>query len=83
METAANNAKEIAQQDGASNPESVHRVTPPTRGKDTGSTRSKFTGTSAVATSVKIVIRKMPFVVGVAGLVTSRESVSHPESLSQ
>ena len=44
METAAKNAKEIAQQDGASNSESVHRVTPPTRGKDTGRNRPKFTG---------------------------------------
>ena len=45
METAAKNAKEIAQQDSASNSESVHRVMPPTRGKDTGRNRSKFTGT--------------------------------------
>ena len=44
METVAKNAKEIAQQDGASNSESVHRVTPPTRGKDTGRNRPKFTG---------------------------------------
>lgn len=42
METAAKNAKELAQQDGASNSESVNRMTTPTRGKDT---RSKFTGT--------------------------------------
>ena len=42
METAARNAKEMAQQD---NGESVHRVTSSTRGKDTGSTKSKFKGT--------------------------------------
>lgn len=34
METAAKNAKGIAQQETS---ESAHRVTPPTRGKDTGS----------------------------------------------
>ena len=44
METAAKNAKEIAQQDSASNSESVHRVKPLTRGKDTGRNRPKFTG---------------------------------------
>ncbi len=48
METAAKNAKELAQQDTASasaGSEGVHRVTPPKRGKDTGDTRHKFQGT--------------------------------------
>ena len=42
MAQGAKNAKEIAQQDGDSNSERVHRISPSTRGKDT---RSKFTGT--------------------------------------
>ena len=35
METAAKNAEELSQQEVASSSASVHRVTPPTRGKDT------------------------------------------------
>lgn len=48
METAAKNVKELAQQDVPSTLQSsgnVHRVTPPARGKDTCSTRQKFSGT--------------------------------------
>ena len=46
METALKNAKELAQKEGSSamtTTESVNRVTPPTRGKDTDSSR-KFSG---------------------------------------
>ena len=44
METAAKNAKELAQ-DGASVSGNVNRVTPPKRGKDTSSFRQRFSGT--------------------------------------
>ena len=47
METAAKNAKELSQQEAPSTSPSsgnVHRVTPPARGKDTCSTRQKFSG---------------------------------------
>ena len=48
METALKNAKELSQQEaGTPAAESINRVTPPGRGKDTGSSRSKpkFRGT--------------------------------------
>ena len=45
MESAAKDDKEMMQQDNAQSTESVHRVTPPRRGKDTRRVRSKFTGT--------------------------------------
>ena len=47
METVAKNAKELSQQEVPSTSSSsgnVHRVTPPARGKDTCSTRQKFSG---------------------------------------
>lgn len=43
LETASKNAKELAQQEGTASPETVHQVTPPRRGKDTGSAK-KFNG---------------------------------------
>ena len=45
METAAKDDKEMMQQENGQSTESVHRVTPPRRGKDTRRVRSKFTGT--------------------------------------
>ena len=45
IETAAKDDKEMAQQGNAQSTESVHRVTPPKRGKDTRRDKSSFTGT--------------------------------------
>ena len=45
IETAAKDDKEMARQGNAQSTESVHRVTPPKRGKDTRRDKSSFTGT--------------------------------------